>query len=163
MSEPLSSEPEDAEEPVEEFAPITSQDEFNKRIAERIAGVKRQYADYDELKSKATEFDQMAEASKSEAQKWQDRAATLEKELLGERRRTFAAAKGIPVAAVTGDTPEEWEASAEALLAWRAEQERPARPAKTTSTSLKSGATGSDSRMNPQERAAAALRNMRHP
>jgi uncharacterized coiled-coil protein SlyX len=89
---------------------------------------------------------------------------TLQKELLTERRKTFAVTKDVPVEAITGDTPEEWEAAAEKLLAWRADQAKPAeKPAKTTSsTSLKSGATGSDSRLDPQERAAAALRQMRH-
>jgi septal ring factor EnvC (AmiA/AmiB activator) len=163
VSEEYSPEPETTQdEPVEEFEPITSQEDFNKRIGERLAGVKRKYADYDELKSKATEFDALQEASKSEVQKLQENYTTLQKELNTERRKAFAAVKGIPVAAVTGDTPEEWEAAAEALLAWRAEQEKPKTAKTTSSTTLKSGATGSDSRLDPQERAAAALRQMRH-
>lgn len=159
-SEPESAPQEDAGE---EFQPITSQEELNKRIGERIAGVKKKYADYDELRSKATEFDKLQEASKSETQKRDERISALEKELLNERRKTFAATERVPVSAVTGDTPEEWKANVEELLAWRAAEEQPPeKPTKTTSSvTLKSGATGQDSRMDPKERAAAALRGMR--
>lgn len=161
MTEQHSPEPEPAEAAAEEFQPITSQEALNKIIGERIDGVKKKYANYNELQSKAAEFDKLQEASKSETQKRDERISILEKELLTERRKTFAAAKSIPVAAVHGDTPEEWEASAEEILAWRAEQDKPAKPKTTSSSNLKSGATGADSRMDGQERAAAALRAMR--
>jgi hypothetical protein len=161
VSEQQTPEPETTPEVGEEFQPITSQEELNKRIGERIAGVKKKYADYDELRSKATEFDKLQEASKTETQKRDERISVLEKELLTERRRAFAATKSIPVAAVHGDTLEEWEASAEEILAWRADQEKPTKPKTTSSSNLKSGATGTDSRLDGQERAAAAIRAMR--
>ena len=50
--------------------------------------MKKKYADYDKLRSKATEFDKLQEASKSETQKRDERISVLEKELLTERRKT---------------------------------------------------------------------------
>lgn len=46
-----------------------TQAEMDAIIGERIARVKAKYADYDELKQKASAYDEAAEASKSELQK----------------------------------------------------------------------------------------------
>lgn len=40
-----------------EFTPITTQEELNKIIGERVMQERRKYADYDSLKEKATAFD----------------------------------------------------------------------------------------------------------
>lgn len=148
-----------------DFQPITSQEALDKIIGQRIDGVKKKYAGFDELKAKAAKFDEFQEASKSELQKVSERAQQLEAELASERERAgkanVAAAKGVPASALTGSTPQEWEAAADALLEWRAlqlAQEKTAKPAR----GLKSGATGSDSLMDPKERAANALRQLRN-
>lgn len=147
-----------------DFQPITSQDALDKLIGQRIDRVKKQYAGFDELKAKAEKFDEFQEAAKSDLQRAQERAAQLENELNSERearvRESIAAQKGVPVTALTGSTPEELEASADALLEWRQAQQRdkPGKPAR----GLKSGVTGSDQRLDPKEAAAAALRSLRN-
>lgn len=148
-----------------DFQPITSQEALDKIIGQRIDGVKKKYAGFEELKAKAAKFDEFQEASKSELQRVTERAQQLEAELASERERagkaSVASAKGVPVSALSGSTLEEWEAAADALLEWRAQQlaqEKTAKPAR----GLKSGATGSDSLMDPKERAAQALRLLRN-
>lgn len=63
------------------FQPITSQDELNRLIGERVARAKAKYGDYDDLKTKAARLDEIEQASKSEAEKTADRIAALEREL----------------------------------------------------------------------------------
>jgi len=146
-----------------DFQPITSQDALDKVIGQRIDRVKKQYAGFDELKAKAEKFDEFQESAKSDLQRAQERAAQLESELTSERqmrvRESIAAQKGVPATALTGSTPEELEASADALLEWRQTQQRdkPGKPAR----GLKSGVTGSDQGLDPKEAAAVALRSLR--
>ena len=59
------------------------------------------------------------DAEKSELQRAQEAAARLQEELTGAKRAAFAAGKGIPEDLLSGATPDEWEASAERLLAFR--------------------------------------------
>lgn len=70
------------------FKAITTQEELNHVIGERVARAEKtaadkaaaQFADYDDLKAKAAQFDKAAEASKTEADKTAERIAKLEKE-----------------------------------------------------------------------------------
>lgn len=128
------------------FEPITSQAEFEKRIKGRISKVASKYSDYDELKSFASEA--------------QTKLSQLEKDLETERhnalRTQVAYEKGVPAHRISGSTPEELEASAEAYLNEIADIAKP----KSPKTSLKSGATGSDNRMDPKEKAAMMLQQM---
>ena len=146
-----------------DFQPITSQEALDKIIGQRIDGVKKKYAGFDELKAKAAKFDEFQEASKSELERVSERAQQLEAELASERERagkaSVAAAKGVPVSALSGSTSEEWEAAADALLEWRAAQLVQDKPAKSV-RGLKSGATSSEQTLDPKERAAAAIRAM---
>lgn len=67
--------------PAPSFEPITSQEDFDRRIQERIARVKATPpADYEDLKKKAAEFDKLQEANKTELEKAQERAAKAERE-----------------------------------------------------------------------------------
>lgn len=147
-----------------DFEPITSQEALDRIIGQRVDRERKKFTGFDELKAKAAEFDKFQEASKSELQKAQERAAVLEQELARERERAgkanVAAAKGVPASALTGSTPEEWEAAADALLEWRAAQQVQEKTAKPV-RGLKSGATSSDQTLDPKERAAAAIRAMR--
>lgn len=150
---------------VSDFQPITSQDALDKIIGQRIDRVKRQFAGYDELKAKASQFDEMQEASKTELQKLQERADVLERELKEERdragRASVAAAKGVPASALTGSTVEEWEASADSLLEWREQEEQRKAPPKPA-RGLKSGASPAETILDPKERAAQAIRALRN-
>jgi len=70
-----------APDPAPEFKAITSQEDFDKRIQERIARVKTTPpADYEDLKAKAAEFDKLQESQKTELEKANERAAKLERE-----------------------------------------------------------------------------------
>lgn len=63
-----------------EFKPITTQDELNKAIAERIARERAKFADYKDVKAKAERLDSIEAANKSEAEKFAERIAALESE-----------------------------------------------------------------------------------
>lgn len=67
-------------------------------------------------------------------------------------RRDVAREKNVPISAVTGDTKEEMEAAADALLEWRG--------TKPSSNALRSGASAPDG-ANEKQKAAAALRGLR--
>ena len=58
----------------EGFTPPQSQADLDRIIQERIARERNKFADYDDLKAKATEYDQFKESSKSEQQKAIDAA-----------------------------------------------------------------------------------------
>jgi histone H3/H4 len=126
-----------------------------------LARERAKYADYTDLKSKAAEFDRLQEASKSEVQKVSERMAQLEKELESERfnnvRTAVASAKGVPAHRISGSTVEELESSAESYLAEVSELSKAQKP---KATSYKSGATGSDSRMDPKAKSAAMIQQI---
>lgn len=60
------------------FKPITSQDELNRIIGERVKRAKP--ADYDELRTRAARLDEIEQANKSEIEKANDRASKAEAE-----------------------------------------------------------------------------------
>ena len=84
------------------FTPITSQEEFDNRLADRVRRVKAQFADYDELKKKAAEADDLRKQVESDSEKAVREAR--EEAVAEERRKTAprlvgaefrAAAKGV--------------------------------------------------------------------
>lgn len=114
--------PEQAEPPKPHFEPITSQEQLNALLGDRLARERAKYADYDELKAKATKFDESEAASKSELEKATEANAKLQVELdslrLANLRHEVAAQKELQPSAVkflTGSTREELEASADEL------------------------------------------------
>lgn len=78
---------------------------------------------------KARRLDELEEANKTELQKAADRAAAAEARAAEIEARAMraevAAAKGVPVALLSGSTVEELEASADALLAFRNDKPKP--------------------------------------
>jgi len=68
----------------DEFKPITSQDELNRIVGERVKRAKP--ADYDDLKAKAAKLDEIEAANRTEAEKAAARVAELEAELNNTRR-----------------------------------------------------------------------------
>lgn len=117
------------------FTPPATQEEFNRIIAERVSREKAKYSDYGDLKSKATRFDELSEAQKSEVQKAVERAETAEKALQAKEsealRLSVIAKHQIPEEyqdLVVGADQEELEkraASVAALVAVRSEQAAP--------------------------------------
>ncbi|WP_235738990.1 DUF4355 domain-containing protein [Nocardioides alcanivorans] len=70
----------------DEFKVITSQDELNRIIGERVKRAKP--ADYDDLKAKAAKLDEIEQANQTEAEKAAKRLADLEAELTNTRRES---------------------------------------------------------------------------
>lgn len=144
----------------DEFEPITSQDELNKVIAKRIERVRAKFADYDDLKAKAAEFDRLSEANKTEIQKAIERADAAERRAAEfeakEQRATWAAdiTKGstVPPNALRGNTREELEEHFKVLAALI-----PTTPP-TRRTATPPGRPAPD---GGGSRAAAALRELR--
>lgn len=58
-----------------------TQAELDKIVQDRLARQRAQFQDYDDLKTKAAEFDKLNDAQKTELQKANDRAAALERDL----------------------------------------------------------------------------------
>ena len=53
----------------DKFEPITSQDELNRRLGERLQRERQKFADYDDLKAKAEAHDKALEAAMTDAEK----------------------------------------------------------------------------------------------
>lgn len=51
-----------------------TQADIDRIVKERLARQKSQFADYDDLKTKAAKFDELEQAQKSELEKWQEQA-----------------------------------------------------------------------------------------
>jgi hypothetical protein len=69
----------------EEFKVITSQDDLNKVINERLARERAKFADYKDVKAKAAKLDEIEQANQTEAEKAAKRVAELEAELTNTR------------------------------------------------------------------------------
>lgn len=83
----------------DEFMAITTQDDLNKVIDERLKRERAKFADYKDLKAKATKLDEIEQANQTEAEKTAKRIADLETELSNQRRDStrlkIASAHGI--------------------------------------------------------------------
>ena len=103
-----------------------TQDEVNAIIAERLKRDRGERADYDELKAKAAKLDEIEEANKTELQKANERAESLQKELnaiktaqtLRDIRDKVSGETGVPVNLLTGSTEEECRAQADSINAF---------------------------------------------
>lgn len=67
-------------QPGTEFTPITSQEEFDARLKDRLARERAKFSDYETLKHKAEKHDEAEEANKSELTKAQDEKAKADDE-----------------------------------------------------------------------------------
>lgn len=65
----------------DEFKPITSQEDLNRIITDRVNREKAKTADYKDVKAKADRLDQIEQASKSEIDKAIDRVTKAEAEV----------------------------------------------------------------------------------
>lgn len=83
-----------------EFTPPASQDEMNRIIADRIARERAKFSDYDDMKTKASKFDELEAANRSELEKWTATATEWEQKATvanSELTRLRVATKfGIP-------------------------------------------------------------------
>jgi hypothetical protein len=105
------------------FTAITTQDDFDRAVAARLARERSKYEGYDDYKKAAEKLAKIEEEGKTEVEKLRDKTADLEGKLkafeLKEQMATWAAevseATGIPAKALRGTTKEELEAHAETL------------------------------------------------
>ena len=65
----------------DEFKPITSQEDLNRVIADRISRERSKFSDYADIKAKAEKFDELDAANKTEIEKATDRVAKAEAEV----------------------------------------------------------------------------------
>ncbi|MDM7488717.1 hypothetical protein QT969_10480 [Rhodococcus sp. CSLK01-03] len=146
------------------FTPITSQEQLDNILGARLDRERAKFADYDEIKTKASRFEELEQESKSELQKALERAEAAEKRI-GEATRTalharIAAETGVPVEVIHGDDEESARASAQKVLEWS--ESKVTQKKKLPTGPLKSGASGSGDQTTGKERAAAALRQLRN-
>ncbi len=107
------------------YTPPATQADLDRIIADRLSRERAKYGDYQELKSKAAQFDELTEAQKTELQKAIDRAekaeAALAKAEQANQVRTWSQeigkATGVPAELLRGATREELQAHADALKA----------------------------------------------
>lgn len=100
-----------------------TQEQVNALLAEQKRKVGEKFADYDDLKSKAAKLAEIEQASKSELEKAQERAAQIEAELNSYRQKEQVSAwaseivkdSDIPASVLRGSTREELEQHFEQL------------------------------------------------
>lgn len=113
-------------------APATQAD-LDRIIADRVSRERAKFADYAALKTKAAEFDKLADAQKTELQKAQERADAAEKRAAEfesrDQRAKWAADivkdSKVPASALRGATEDELKAHFEELKALIPAEEAP--------------------------------------
>lgn len=105
-----------------------TQDEVNTIVQERLFKERKKYEgiDLEALKEKASKFDEMEEANKTELQKANERAIALEAELnslksaneIRDIREKVAKETNVPASLLTGTTEEECKAQADGIKAY---------------------------------------------
>ena len=98
-----------------------TQAEVDIIVKDRLKRDREKYADYDALKEKASKFDELEAANKSELEKALEKANSLQKELDGikaaqqlrEMREKIANENNVPIEFLTGTTEEECNQQAE--------------------------------------------------
>lgn len=103
-----------------------TQDDVNRIVADRVARERAKYEDYESLREKAAKFDEAEEASKSELQKATERAEKLQAQLDSYQKaeavrvihEEVAKATGVPAHLLTGETKEDCEAQAKAIMSF---------------------------------------------
>lgn len=122
---------------VSDFTPISSQADLDRIIGDRVSRTKAKFADYDDLKAKASRFDELEQAKLGEVER--ERAAREAAEAreaaatAGLLRMTVAAETGVPAALLPSGTEEEMRSAADALIAFKGETSGP-RPPKPNPT-----------------------------
>lgn len=104
-----------------------TQAELDAVVGDRLKRERAKYADYEDLKAKAAQYDAVQEAGKSELQKAQEQAAgykaeldALKKDIEARNARDKVAAEtGVPASLLTAETEDDCKKQAEAILKWR--------------------------------------------
>lgn len=106
------------------WTPPATQEDLNRIIAERVSREKAKYADYSDLKAKASRLDDIEAANKSDLDRVTERAAAAEAALAAKEaealRLTVIARHQIPAEyhdLIVGDSEESLEAKADRVAA----------------------------------------------
>jgi hypothetical protein len=110
-----------------------TQAELDQIVRDRLQREQAKYADYETLKEKAQKFDAAEEAGKTELQKAQDQARSLQTELdelkkaaaAQTMRSKVASETGVPASLLTADTEEGCKEQANAILSFAKPQGYP--------------------------------------
>ena len=113
-----------AQEAVQTEERTFTQAELNAIVQKRLGEQAAKYGNYEELKEKALKFDEIEEQSKSELQKATERADALQTELNNMKRadavrkirEEVSQATGVPAHLITGETKEQCEEQAKAIM-----------------------------------------------
>lgn len=113
-----------------------TQEELDNIVSNRLKRESAKYADYEELKEKASKFDEIEEASKSELQKATEKADALQKQIdsmtkekeIRELREKVAKDTGVPVGLLMGATEEDCMEQAYNILAFKNESAKTGYP-----------------------------------
>lgn len=104
------------------WTPPASQEDFDRIITERLNRERSKFADYPDLKAKASQFDQLTESQKTEAQKQADalkatetRATAAEAELARAKAALKYKLEDEDLELLGSGTPEEIDARAKRL------------------------------------------------
>lgn len=113
-----------------EFTPITTQEDLNKALGDRLNRERAKFSDYEDLKAKADKFSQWEQSQKSEQERLQEQLNQLTSERDATTRKAerleVIALEGIPAEyheLVHGDNPDELAASAKKVKALIGAQE----------------------------------------
>lgn len=101
-----------------------TQEEVNAIIGERLARQAEKYADYEDLKTKAAEYDRQQEESKTELQKAQEKTAKLQAKVdsmekagkIRDIRDKVSKDTGVPAELLTGEDEESCVKQADNIL-----------------------------------------------
>lgn len=105
------------------YTPPASQADLDRIIADRLSRERAKFADYDDLKTKASKFDEVTEAQKTAEQKAAEALAEAQskvkeyetREQVAKWKADVAKTSGVPAEALAGSTLEEIQAHAETL------------------------------------------------
>lgn len=119
-----------------DFTPITSQEDLDRIIGQRLQRATAKFADYDDIKAKAAMFDEVQEAKKSEVQREREAREAAERERdelrslqeLNALREKVSEDTGVPKSLLTGSTEEDMRVMADELLKWQSSKPRSPRP-----------------------------------
>ena len=111
-------------ETVETQEKTFTQEEVNAIVSQRLERDRAKYADYDSLKEKATKFDEMEEARKTELQKATEKAEKLEAEInsmkeaetIRTMKEQVSKETGVPISLLTASSEEECRKQAQDIL-----------------------------------------------
>lgn len=135
-----------AETTATEPARTFTQAEVDAIIGDRLTRERAKYADYEDLKKKASAAEKSAEelqTEKSRAADLQTKIDALQKDIEARNARDKVSAEtGVPAAILTGQTEEECRTQADAIIKWHGTQPNyPTVPDGGTVTPIFRGAT----------------------